>query len=141
MINGILSLAHFSGDEHLGYDALNIQTDEVICLARLQDNPGWKKVGRYFFDPEGMNKAIHAILEFQDTGLTIIDEIGPLELQGEGFWPALKTLCKNDQPTLIVVRESLIEPVCQKISEKAVVFHLNEDNLLKRMTEALLPLQ
>lgn len=137
-VNGILSLAHFSGEEHQGYDTLIIQTDATFPLARLQGDPSWDQAGRFLFDPDGMNKAVKAILDFQDSDLTVIDEIGPLELQGEGFWPALSALRKNDQPVLIVVREGLVDPVIQKISEKATIFHLREDNLFKKISEALL---
>lgn len=140
-VNGILSLAHFSGDEHQGYDALIIQTDATFPLARLQGDPIWAKAGLYFFTPEGMTKAVQAILDFEKTALTVIDEIGPLELQGKGFWSALETLRKNDQTALIVVREGLVEPLCEKLSEKAVIFHLHQDDLLKRMTTALIPLK
>ena len=140
-LNGILSLTHFSGDEPRGYDGLNLQTGATFPLARLQGGSNWERAGRYFFDPEGINKAVKAILDFQDSDITVIDEIGPLELQGKGFWPALSSLRKNDHPTLIVVRENLVETVCEKTHEDTVVFHLKQDHLFEKMSEALLCLQ
>ena len=88
-INGILSRAHFIGDAHIGYDCVNIKTGETFPLLRTEGKPDWEHIGPYFFIPDGLAKAKKAILDFKGSDITIIDEIGPKELEKKGFWPEL----------------------------------------------------
>ncbi len=70
-------------------------------------------VGKYLFSSNAFSKA-NLIFQNIDTGnnQVIIDEIGPLELRGEGFANSLKQLLQKDFINLIlVVREELIDEV------------------------------
>ena len=64
-------------------------------------------VGRFIFSKAGFDKAVQIVREaVNKEGWLIIDEIGPLELKGEGFCDVLKeVLAKRAQKLLLVVRD------------------------------------
>lgn len=70
-------------------------------------------VGRFQFSKAGFEKAIDIIKNaIDENGWLIIDEIGPLELRGEGFHDVLKEILgKRKENILLVVREGLAKQV------------------------------
>ena len=70
-------------------------------------------VGRFTFSKAGFDKAMHLIRNsISNEGWLIIDEIGPLELRGEGFAEVLKeVLAQRQHKILLVIREGLIEKI------------------------------
>lgn len=66
-------------------------------------------VGRFAFSKAGFEKAIQIIRDaVNKEGWLVIDEIGPLELKGEGFYEVLKdVLSMRQEKILLVVREGL----------------------------------
>jgi len=74
-------------------------------------------VGKYVFSKAAFNKAIKVIDDAlsAETGWMVIDEIGPLELQGKGFHDILKKILATpgDECLLIVVRDGLVERVVE----------------------------
>jgi len=70
-------------------------------------------VGRFQFSKKHFNKAIEIIREaIKKDGWIIIDEIGPLELRGQGFHDIAKQLlAKRKERIILVVREGLAQQV------------------------------
>ncbi|GEM_PF-1476749 len=136
-INGLLSPAFYESKTHKGYNGFNIKSEELFALARLDGNPEWEKAGQYYFIPEGLKKAEESILDFQNCDLTIIDEIGPLEMKEKGLWKAACFLFNQPQNILIVLRESILDQFLSKTKEKANIFWLKDNNLTQIMTTAL----
>lgn len=73
------------------------------------------KVGRYLFSWSAFEEAIGIIRQaIHKQGWLVIDEIGPLELNKEGFYTVLKEVLENkDYPEriLLVIRQELVESV------------------------------
>lgn len=108
-VGGYITPAVFDRGERLGYDLLDLQTHHQIPFLRHHGDPGWKRVGSYFFIPEGLEKA-GSILSTFNSDVCFIDEIGPMELSGGGVWPHIESFLKTDcRPVVIVVRENLAE--------------------------------
>ena len=85
----------------------------------MEAGPGEKdtlSIGRYVFSATGFRKAIaHLRNNMHKPGLLIIDEIGPLELRGNGFKDVLEEILKERTgDLLIVVRENLVDEVVRK---------------------------
>lgn len=84
-------------------------------------------IGRFRFSKKSFEKAtliIHAAI--YKNGWLVIDEIGPLELRQEGFYPIIKEVLKHHPQQLIwVVREKLAENV-------AAFFELEQFSLIKK---------
>jgi nucleoside-triphosphatase THEP1 len=70
-------------------------------------------VGRFLFSKTNFNKAIQIIRDvIHKDGWLVMDEIGPLELRGEGFCDVLKeVLLRRKEKILLVVREGMAEKV------------------------------
>ena len=86
-------------------------------------------VGRFVFSKAGFDKAIQIIRNaINKEGWLVIDEIGPLELKGEGFCDILKeVLFQRNDKLLLVVREGLVQQVKKYFSiSTATVTGINE---------------
>ena len=70
-------------------------------------------VGRFHFSKTGFDKAIRILADaIHQEGWLLIDEIGPLELRGEGFDTVLKKILRERQGKMIlIVREGLASQV------------------------------
>jgi nucleoside-triphosphatase THEP1 len=74
-------------------------------------------VGRYSFSKKSFEKAISIIKEGAlQQGWLIIDEVGPMELRGEGFYDALTEVLKMRKHKIILVaRKGLVNDVKEKL--------------------------
>jgi nucleoside-triphosphatase THEP1 len=128
-VNGILSLAAFQGPNRIGYDAHDLRSGDSWPLLRTDPDPGWLRVGPFGMCPEGLEKAQAAILDIAGSDLTVIDEMGPLELAGRGFWPCFQTVIKGKRPVLVVVRSDLVSRFQEALDEEIHVFRLHAANV------------
>lgn len=114
---GFFSVGNTNNHKREAYSLSNIQTGLQRELCSFE--PGKEKVraGRFYFDEQGIEFGREIILKSlnQDIDLLVIDEIGPLEINDQGWAPALEVVIKNGGfPQLWVVRESLLKPVIRK---------------------------
>ncbi|HEY6062429.1 MAG TPA: nucleoside-triphosphatase [Chitinophagaceae bacterium] len=70
-------------------------------------------IGRFIFSKAGFDKAIQIIRNAMNTeGWLVIDEIGPLELEGKGFYDIVnEILMLRKNKMILVVRSGLAEKV------------------------------
>ncbi len=91
-------------------------------------------VGKFVFSKAGFNKAIAIIQKaIPEKGWLVIDEVGPLELKGEGFCAVLKEVLQQRSPTenmILVVRKGLAEEV-----KKYFVFTSTDINDITGLSE------
>jgi nucleoside-triphosphatase len=87
----------------------DVSTDAAVTLASSAWEPqGGPRQGRFQFSWEGIYAGIKSIGRGMNADLLIVDEIGPLELQGQGFFPVLHTL-RRAHHCLLVVRPELVD--------------------------------
>jgi nucleoside-triphosphatase THEP1 len=107
-VAGLLAAAVGRGGRPDGYDVVDLATGARRPLARAAED-GEADVGRFRFDPEGLafGRAALAAASARAADLVIVDEFGPLELQGGGWWPAVDGLLAGGFAgvLLLVVRE------------------------------------
>jgi len=88
--------------------------------------PGGEMQGRFSFDGNTLsfgNRLLHEQAEDPCIDFLVIDEVGPMEMRGKGWAPALNKLCFIAKPQFWVVRPGLVLPVQEKWKfEAAVVF-------------------
>jgi nucleoside-triphosphatase THEP1 len=110
---GFLSLAVGSPEDVSGYDICNLKTGEVFPFLRREGHQEWEKTGRFAVLPGAVAAASEILFRVSPDNPVIIDEAGPLELQGRGWWPAAaRLLSKPFRPILLVVRDGLLERFC-----------------------------
>ncbi len=88
---------------------LDIQTGEERTLASTHDRYRGPHTGKYFFSVEGIEFGLKAIERGIASDVLFVDEIGYLELCGEGFARSLE-LIKAQKPknSILVIRKQLV---------------------------------
>ncbi len=104
---------------------MNAHTKEQFPMEAATGEKETLTVGRFKFSETGFEKAIQIIREpIPKDSWLIIDEIGPLEIKGEGFSSIVKkVLTDRNDKTLLIVREGLSNEVKTyfSISEAVVI--------------------
>ncbi|MDD2999091.1 MAG: hypothetical protein EOM80_10710 [Erysipelotrichia bacterium] len=105
--------------QHIGYDLLHLPTGTTCPFIRTPDHipPDWKEATRlserFSFSSAGLvfahQIAQNAILKRAEK--FYLDEVGPLELRGDGFCNILRALIEAQIDLVVVIRESLIDQI------------------------------
>lgn len=127
--SGLLSPTRFSKGRRIGYDGMDIHSGEIFPLARIDGPPDRQKAGRFFFDPDGLAKAKTAVSGISRADLTIVDEIGHLELRGSGLWSEVLSLLKQPQVKWFVVRKSLANRFLERLGQETPVLQFSDTDL------------
>lgn len=97
------------------------------------------EVGRFRFSEAAFAKAKQLLQQLAAAApqhLAVVDEVGPLELRQEGFYPELNTLAQHYcGPQVWVVRQSCVEAVITTFNlqhkTNLQIYHWPELDLLK----------
>ena len=113
-VAGLLAPSLYCEGRLIGFDALDLGNEKRAPLARLQTKPG--ESGRFALVTDGL-KLGNAALSAEATksaDLVIVDEFGPLELNGHGWRKNVDSLlASSDAVILLVVRRELADEVRQ----------------------------
>ncbi len=106
---------------HVGYDLFHLATGLSCPFIRVPEHlpPDWEEAARlgdrFSFNSAGLLFARHitqnAILNH--AGRFYLDEVGPLELSGQGFNHLLEALLGADIDLVMVVRTTLLQRVIE----------------------------
>lgn len=107
----------------------DIQSGETGALASINEGYPGPRTGRYFFNPEGIEFGIRAIDKGASVALLVVDEIGYLELRGEGFANTLG-LIKADRVNdcILVIRKGLLPAFLAQLPTVPLVFETTMNN-------------
>ena len=110
-VGGILSPV-IKGKRHF----VDIRSNEMKLMESSEDETETLNIGRYKFSLKAFEWANQILINCVNKNYEtiVIDEIGPLELQGKGFATTLKLFLNNEDiksDLLLVVRESLVNDV------------------------------
>lgn len=110
-----------------GYNLQRLSTGEEIpfVIRDIYWNESSKiiyKLGPYCFYEEAFDYIDNIIDDFIKKGINpvYLDEIGVLELNGQGFDKALKRLILANMDLCLVVRSDLLDKVCERYGFKEV---------------------
>lgn len=109
---GIITPAVFENGVYVGKDAVNLLTGERRPFCRIKERAPFEGVAtrKYIVSREGIAFCMRALEQARCEPLIIIDEVGPLELSGEGIHEEVHTVLKDEtHHVLLVVREELEE--------------------------------
>lgn len=112
--------------------------DAVLLATTVGAGPGPRQ-GPYHFSREGIFLGIRAIGSGLSADLLVIDEIGPLEMRQQGFFPILHTVGRAAH-TLLVIRRSLIDEALVRLRlghdfEVIPVLPAHRDELADRLAQ------
>jgi nucleoside-triphosphatase THEP1 len=114
-INGIIAHGIDRNNERFGFEIENIATEQKQILCTQEPVENAKKIGRFYFNNEGLSFGKKALLDNIDTAdLLVIDEIGYMELKGKGWFSVIEqAMDYPDLDMIWVVRKRILEEVLQ----------------------------
>lgn len=138
-IDGFLSEVILKDHKVIGYDLFNLKEEKSLPFIRRTGEEEWEKVGSYFFVPESQTEANRIILGGRDSDVLFVDEVGPLELAGKGFWPALKqVIFKPLTKYLLVVRINILNDFLEVLDQSnIIVFDIKNSEIFPKMIKEI----
>lgn len=111
----------------------DVETGKTTILAGVKPEYRGPQVGQYYFSPEGIEFGIKALERGLSSDLLFIDELGHLEVRGEGFAAAFNQLEQGTfAHALVVIREELLGVLLPRFKTRittVLVTAENRDNL------------
>jgi iron complex transport system ATP-binding protein len=119
-VGGILAPAVFKHQDRVGYDIHNLATRRSTRLAVVEED-GVEQTGRYHFLADGLALGRFALERAaqESPQLIIVDEVGPLELAGQGWARHLSPLLQQPSFNLWTVRRSIADDVVKQWGDES----------------------
>ncbi|MEA3238257.1 MAG: nucleoside-triphosphatase [Candidatus Bipolaricaulota bacterium] len=112
-VGGIISPRIVDGVETIGYRVRDLDTGEEQSLAAL--NPPGIPIGKFYLSEDALLFARTAIEHAAATAQVVfLDEVGRLELTGQGHAPALRALLRSEAIHVLFVRTTFVEHIIEK---------------------------
>ncbi|MGY4706467.1 nucleoside-triphosphatase [Candidatus Bipolaricaulota sp. J31] len=109
-VGGVVSPRTLRRGETVGYRVRDLATGEERPLCAL--TPPGLRFGRFYFAREGLEFAREAIIRAaREAEFVVVDEVGPLELEGHGFAPGIVEARASGKPLAITARPRLVDAV------------------------------
>lgn len=138
-VGGFLSPAVVKDGKTHGYDLFDLKKERTMPSLRRRGRKDWQRIGPYFFVPAALDAAREIILTHEDGEFLVVDEVGPLELQGQGLWPALSSVLRRPAlRCLLVVRRPLLGDIRTLLGRKSLrVFDLEREDISWRLAREI----
>lgn len=136
-VGGMISREVREGGIRVGFEVFDLANNKTGWLAHVNQKVG-PQVGKYRVNLEDLNRiGVYAILyAMENLDVTVIDEIGPMELYSEKFKEAVEKVVESDKLAVGTVhwkaKDRLIDAV--KVREDAEIYRVtyeNRENLYK----------
>lgn len=112
-VGGIISPRIVDGVETIGYRVRNIETGEERPFASL-DPPGIP-IGKFYLSEDALLFARAAIERAATIDeVVFLDEVGRLEIAGQGHAPALRALLQSEAIPVLFVRTTFVKHIIER---------------------------
>ena len=114
---GFICKGRFTGGERSAFTLVDLEDGSEIAFATTRKRPGWERFRRFYINPEALAKgeriARKAVREGSD--LLVVDEVGPLELEGGGWSGILEMLAvERNLMQIWVARQQIVDALRQR---------------------------
>ena len=107
----------------------DIQTGAIETLASISNIYQGPRTAKYFFNPEGIDFGIQAIDRGTASDILLVDELGHLELSGDGFARVIEQVATGKvKNCILVIRKELLSAYLPKLGAKVAVFETTIKN-------------
>ncbi len=115
VVGGIVAHGLRTEGVRSGFDLEELLTGRRVPLARAGEESA-VRIGRFGFFGEGIafGRAALAAAYLPQADLIVIDEVGPWELEGDGWSQELDRLSTLPVPMVMTVRSSLVDEVTRR---------------------------
>lgn len=138
-VGGIYTSRIMENGKTTGYNIIEVSTKSNYNFLKTDGNETQERIGKFYIHSEGKNAAIKALQFSKKKNIIVIDEIGKLELNGNGWADELQNLIQKKKGNLILsVRKEVIEKVVQKWNIKPEkVFDVSNSNCAEINSEII----
>lgn len=120
-------IAHKTQNEDIIIE--DVQTGETKALASISNIYQGPRTAKYFFNPEGIDFGIQAIARGTASDILLVDELGHLELRGEGFAEVIEQIAAGKvKNCILVIRKDLLSAFLPQLGKTTSVFETTVDN-------------
>jgi nucleoside-triphosphatase THEP1 len=134
-IAGFLSKGINENGTRTGYNLFDIESSEQTELCSTVKDKSRINYGQYYFNNDAILKGNEILNSdnLSDKQLIVIDEVGPLELTGNGWSIAIENLTRSiTTPQLWVVRKSIVKKIARKWNiSNAYIFDITESSIIE----------
>jgi len=107
----------------------DIRAGKSEALASISNTYQGPRTGKYFFNPEGIDFGMQAIDKGTFSDILFIDEIGQLELRGEGFVKVIELIRTGKvKNCIVVIRKDLSAAFLPLLDTSPLVYETTIDN-------------
>ena len=107
----------------------DVQTGDRETLASINNSYNGPRTTKYYFNPQGINFGIQAIEKGMSSTILMVDEIGHLELRGEGFAKVTKLIKTGKvKYCVLVIRKELLPALLPQLPATSFVFETTIHN-------------
>ena len=132
-IAGFFSVGINENGMRTGFNLVDIESSRQIELCSDKKNEKLIKFGRYYFNSDAISlgNEILNLDNLSDKQLIVIDEVGHLELNGQGWSNAIENITGNiTVPQLWIVRKSLVQKCSRRWNiGNAFIFDITENSI------------
>lgn len=132
-IAGFLSIGINENGIRTGFNLVDIGSSRQIELCSDKKNEKRLKFGRYYFNSDAISLGNEILNSnnLSDKQLIVIDEVGHLELNGQGWSNAIENITRsNTTPQLWIVRKSLVQKCTRRWNiGNAYIFDITENSI------------
>lgn len=128
-VSGIASTRIIENKITAGYDVLDVSTNEKARFLRTFGENGQQRIGKFYIYNEGLKLGDES-LKTTDAELIVIDEIGKLELEENGWHNSLLQIISHPKSHLLLsVREEVLNETLDKYRiSPEIIFKVSEQN-------------
>lgn len=111
---GFIAPAMYGDEGVTGYQLHILPENKLLPLSATKSSETGLKVGRFYFDHQTMAEG-RRVLETEtdsDSDIVFVDEVGPWELQSQGWAKGInRLLLETEKPMIWAVRRDIVEKV------------------------------
>lgn len=117
-VGGVLAPGEMRDGRRWAIDLRVLDTGRRVPLATRDPKSSWPQLGPFRVSPEGLEtgRAELSPEAAREHDVLVVDEVGPWELAGEGWAPALERLQGSGALLLLVVRRALVSDVVARMA-------------------------
>jgi nucleoside-triphosphatase THEP1 len=129
-VRGFVAPVVYHNNVRVGYDLVDLETKQRATLCRVGEGAAAMQQGPFQFDSAVLKLGADALSSAAGMQtVVIVDEIGPLELKGNGWAALLREQLQSSGTIIIAVRRQLVEDVQRHFGFSALkVWNAGLDN-------------
>ena len=107
----------------------NVQTGITEILASISNIYQGPRTVKYFFNPKGIEFGIKAIDKDTDSDIILVDELGHIELAGDGFAKVIEQVVAGKiKNCILVIRKELLSGYLSRLGTTLPVYETTVNN-------------